>query len=391
MKKYKVKKTFQEINEKIRNGEAVVVTAEEMIDIVERNGAVEAARKIDVVTTGTFGAMCSSGAFLNFGHTSPKIRASKVWLNDVPAYGGIAAVDCYIGATEVVEGDPLNSVYPGEFNYGGGHVIEDLVSGNVIKLRAEGYGTDCYPARKFEKNITINDLRDATLFNPRNAYQNYNCAVNLSDTTIYTYMGMLRPRMANANYATAGQLSPLFNDPYYRTIGVGTRIFLGGAQGFVAWPGTQHNPNVLRGANGVPREGAGTIAVIGNLKEMTPEWLAAASILGYGVSLYVGIGIPIPILDEDMARFTAVKDEDIYTQVYDYSMDYPKGVSKSLAEVSYKNLRSGTIIIDGKKVITAPLSSYYKARQIANILKEWIESGKFILGEPQQILPSIEI
>jgi len=390
MKKYKVKKTFQEINEKIKKGEAVVVTAEEMIDIVERNGAVEAARKIDVVTTGTFGAMCSSGAFLNFGHTSPKIRASKVWLNDVPAYGGIAAVDCYIGATEVVEGDPLNSVYPGEFNYGGGHVIEDLISGNVIKLRAEGYGTDCYPARKVEKNITINDLRDAVLFNPRNAYQNYNCAVNLSDTTIYTYMGMLRPRMANANYATAGQLSPLFNDPYYRTIGVGTRIFLGGAQGFVAWPGTQHNPNVLRGANGVPREGAGTLAVVGNLKEMTPEWLAAASILGYGVSLYVGIGIPIPILDEEMARFTAVKDEDIYTQIYDYSMDYPKGVSKSLAEVSYKELRSGTIIIDGKKVITAPLSSYYKARLIANTLKEWIESGKFLLGEPQQILPSIE-
>jgi uncharacterized protein (DUF39 family) len=391
MKKFKVKKIFQEINEKIKKGRAVVVTAEEMIDVVKKHGEVEAARKIDVVTTGTFSPMCSSGAFLNFGHTSPRIRASKVWLNDVPAYGGIAAVDCYIGATEVVEGDPLNSVYPGEFNYGGGHVIEDLVAGNVVKLRAEGYGTDCYPARKYEKNITIHDLKDAILFNPRNAYQNYNCAVNLSDTTIYTYMGMLRPQMANAAYATSGQLSPLFNDPYYRTIGVGTRIFLGGAQGFVAWPGTQHNPNVLRGANGVPKQGAGTIAVVGNLKEMIPEWLTGASILGYGVSLFVGIGIPIPILDEEMARLTAVKDEDIYTQIYDYGMDYPKGVAKPLAEVSYKDLRSGTIIINGTKVITAPLSSYYKARQIANILKEWIECGKFLLGEPQQILPSVEI
>jgi len=388
MKKFKVKKTIREINDKIREGRAVVVTAEEMIDVVERHGDVEAARKIDVVTTGTFGPMCSSGAFLNFGHTSPRLRASKIWLNDVPAYGGIAAVDCYIGATEVAENDPLNSVYPGEFNYGGGHVIEDLVAGNVIKLRAEGYGTDCYPARKHERNITIKDLRDAVLFNPRNAYQNYNCAVNLSDKTIYTYMGMLRPQMANASFATSGQLSPLFNDPYYRTIGIGTRIFLGGAQGFVAWPGTQHNPNVLRGTNGVPKEGAGTIAVIGNLKEMTAEWLAGASMLGYGVSLFVGIGIPIPILDEEMARYTAVKDDDIYTQIYDYSMDYPKGAAKSLAEVSYKDLRSGTITIDGKQIITAPLSSYYKARQIANILKEWIESGRFILGESQQNLPS---
>lgn len=388
MKKFKVKKTLNEINDKIKEGRAVVVTAEEMIDVVERHGDVEAARKIDVVTTGTFGPMCSSGAFINFGHTSPRIRASKVWLNDVPAYGGIAAVDCFIGATEVAENDPLNSVYPGEFNYGGGHVIEDLAAGNVVKLRAEGYGTDCYPARKYERNITIKDLPNAFLFNPRNAYQNYNCAVNLSDRTIYTYMGMLRPQMANASYSTSGQLSPLFNDPFYRTIGIGTRIFLGGAQGFVAWPGTQHNPNAARSANGVPKEGAGTIAVIGNLKEMSPEWLTGASFQGYGVSLFVGIGIPIPILDEEMARFTAVKDENIYTQIYDYSMDYPKGNPKPLAEVSYKELRSGTIIIDGKKVVTAPLSSYYKANQIANILKEWIESGRFILGEPQQNLPS---
>ncbi len=389
MKRHKIIKTYQEINEKIKQGKAVVVTAEEMIDIVEKNGHVDAARKIDVVTTGTFSPMCSSGAFLNFGHTSPRIKASRVWLNDVIAYAGVAAVDCYIGATEVAEGDPLNSVYPGEFHYGGGHVIEDLLAGNVIRLRVEGYGTDCYPARKYEKNITINDLRDAILFNPRNAYQNYSCAVNMSDKTIYTYMGVLRPRMANANYATSGQLSPLFNDPYYKTIGIGTRIFLGGAQGYVAWPGTQHNPNVKRGKNGVPKEGAGTIAVIGNLKEMTPGWLVGASMLGYGVSLYVGIGIPVPILNEEMARYTAVKDEDIYTQIYDYSMDYPKGVAKSLGEVNYKSLRSGEITINGTRVVTAPLSSYFKAREISLILKEWIERGDFLLGEPQQPLPSV--
>jgi uncharacterized protein (DUF39 family) len=389
MKKFRVNKTYKEINEKIRQGRAVVLTAEEMIDMVGRNGDVESARKVDVVTTGTFSPMCSSGAFLNFGHTAPKIRASKVWLNDVPAYGGIAAVDCYIGATEVVEGDPLNSVYPGEFNYGGGHVIQDFVAGNVIRLRAEGYGTDCYPARKYERNITIGDLRDSILFNPRNAYQNYSCAVNMSDRTIYTYMGMLRPRMANANYATSGQLSPLFNDPYYRTIGIGTRIFLGGAQGFVAWQGTQHNPHARRGKNGIPLEGAGTIATIGNLKEMSPDWLVGASMLGYGVSLYVGIGIPIPILNEEMARYTAVKDEDIYTQIYDYSMDYPKGVTKSLGQVSYRDLRSGAIVLNGQQIATSPLSSYYKAGEIAQILKDWIERGDFLLGEPQQLLPSV--
>ena len=390
MKKHAVSKTYDEINAKIKEGRAVVVTAEEIIDIVDRKGAVEAARTVDVVTTGTFGAMCSSGAFLNFGHTAPKIRASKVWFNNVPAYGAIAAVDCYIGATAVVEDDPLNSIHPGEFNYGGGHVIEDLVAGNVVKMHLEGYGTDCYPARKYDKSVTIRDLRNAMLFNPRNAYQNYNCAVNMSDKTIYTYMGVLRPMMANANYSTAGQLSPLLNDPYFKTIGIGTRIFLGGSQGYVAWHGTQHSYDVMRSANGVPKEGAGTIAVVGDMKEMSPEWLVGASMLGYGVSLYVGIGIPIPILNEEIVRYTAVKDEEIHVQIYDYGVDYPNGPAPSIGETNYKELRSGTIELKGKTIDTAPMSSYYKAREIACILKEWVERGEFLLTEPQQRLPSGE-
>jgi uncharacterized protein (DUF39 family) len=90
-----------------------------------------------------------------------------------------------------------------------------------------------------------------------------------------------------------------------------------------------------------------------------------------------------------MARYTAVKDEDIYTQIYDYSMDYPKGVAKSLGEVNYKSLRSGEITINGTRIVTAPLSSYFKAREISLILKEWIERGDFLLGEPQQPLPSV--
>jgi uncharacterized protein (DUF39 family) len=181
---------------------------------------------------------------------------------------------------------------------------------------------------KIRPNITIHDLRDGILFNPRNAYQNYNCAVNMSDKTIYTYMGMLRPRMANANYATAGQLSPLFNDPCYRTIGVGTRIFLGGAQGFVAWPGTQHNPDVERGRNGVPRSGSATLAVVGDLKEMSPEWLIGrACSVTASPSMWASV-FPSPF---SMKRWPLHGRErrGYLHQIYDYSMDYPKGEDKS--------------------------------------------------------------
>ena len=106
-------KTYKEINDKIRSGEVVVVTADEMVDIVNEKGPVKAAETVDVVTTATFAPMCSSGAFINFGQSVPTIRASSVWLNNVPAYGGLAAVDCYIGATETSLKDPLNKVWPG--------------------------------------------------------------------------------------------------------------------------------------------------------------------------------------------------------------------------------------------------------------------------------------
>ncbi|RKY64227.1 MAG: hypothetical protein DRP99_02535, partial [Candidatus Latescibacterota bacterium] len=291
-------KTIAEINEKIRKGQAVVVTAEEIIDIVEEKGLKKAAEEVDVVTTGTFGPMCSSGAFLNIGHSRPRIKlgGGKVYLNRVPAYAGLAAVDIYIGATALPDEDPRNSEHPGEFRYGGGHVIQDLVAGKDVELTAETYGTDCYPRRRLETLINIRDVNEAILFNPRNCYQNYNVAVNLSDRTIYTYMGVLKPRLGNANYSSAGQLSPLLNDPLYRTIGIGTRIFLGGGIGYVAWHGTQHNPSVPRTERGVPKEGAGTLAVIGDLKTMDPSWLVGVSMTGYGVSLMVGIGVPIPIL-----------------------------------------------------------------------------------------------
>jgi uncharacterized protein (DUF39 family) len=387
MAKSKVQKTYQEINARIQNGDVVVVTAEEMIDIVRDNGPEEAARQIDVVTTGTFAPMCSSGAMINFGHSVPGIKASDVWINNVKAYGGLAAVDCYIGATEPCTDDPLNKVYPGEFAYGGGHVIQDLVAGETLYLKAEAYGTDCYPNRLVEKKITLAELPNAVLCNPRNGYQNYNAAVNSLKKTIYTYMGALKPKMGNANYCSAGQLSPLLNDPFFKTVGLGTRIFLGGGVGYVTWNGTQHKAQVERAEGGTPLRPAGTLWVMGDMKQMSPRWLVGASIQGYGCSLSVGLGIPIPVLNAEMARYTGVSDEEIFTQVIDYGKDYPKGRSRSLAQVSYAELKSGTIAVNGESVPTVPLSSIVRAREIADILKGWIQKGRFLLGEPQMLLP----
>ena len=387
MSKHIVQKSFQEINARIKSGQVVVVTAEEMTEIVRKKGAAAAARKVDVVTTGTFAPMCSSGAMLNFGHSVPGIKASHVWLNNVPAYGGLAAVDCYIGATEPCIDDPLNKVHPGEFAYGGGHVIQDLLSGKEVYLKATAYGTDCYPNRLVEKKVTLKDLPNAVLCNPRNGYQNYNVAVNSTKKTIYTYMGTLKPKMGNANYCSAGSLSPLFNDPCYRTIGLGTRIFLGGGVGYVTWHGTQHRPAVPRADNDTPLRPAGTLWVMGDLKQMSPRWLVGVSMQGYGCSLAVGLGVPIAILNEDIARYAGVADEELFAQVVDYGEVYPNGGSATLGQVSYAELKSGAITVDGHTIPTVPLSSMVRAREIAETLKQWIQAGTFLLGEPQFTLP----
>jgi uncharacterized protein (DUF39 family) len=382
-------KTIQEINQKIKQGTAVVVTAVEIIEIVKQEGFKKAADKVDVVTTGTFGPMCSSGAYFNIGHAKPRIKlgGGRAYLNDVPAYPAFAAADLFIGANALPDDDPRNRNYPGDFNYGGGHVIEELVAGKDIRLSATAYGTDCYPRKKLETWINLKDLNEAVLFNMRNAYQNYNVAVNSTDKTIYTYMGVLKPRFGSAGYSCAGQLSPLMKDPLYKTIGIGTRIFLGGAIGYIAWPGTQHNPGTPRSENGAPKGGAGTLCVIGDLKQMSPRYLVGTSVMGYGCSLAVGIGIPIPILNEEMAKYAAISDSEIWAEVIDYGTAYPNRLPEVLGRVTYAELRSGKINLNGKTIPTHSLSSYPRAMEIATTLKERIQAGIFSLTEAVAPIP----
>jgi L-aspartate semialdehyde sulfurtransferase len=370
-----VTKSIEEINQKISNGEAVVVTAEEVSTMARSMTAAQIAERVDVVTTATFGPMCSSGAFLNFGHYSPPIRMEEIYLNDVPVSGGLAAVDTYIGATSESRFD---------HTYGGAHIIEELIAGNDIKLKARAKGTDCYPTKEVETTINKESVNEFYLYNPRNAYQNYGVAVNTKSHTIYTYMGTLLPNLGNATYSTSGELSPLLNDPAMRTIGIGTRIFLCGTQGYVSWYGTQFNTSKPVNEYGIPTSNAATLAVIGDAKQMSTEYLKAAYFEKYGVTMFVGIGIPIPMLDEQIAQACMISNAQIDTSVIDYS-EPDKPV---LTMVNYEQLHSGTIEIDGKSIKTAPLSSMKKARKIAQELKDWIDRGEFYLSTPVQQFPN---
>ena len=372
-------KTIREINERIKKGDAVVLTAEEMIEVVEEMGPEGAAKEVDVVTTGTFGAMCSSGVFLNFGHADPPIKMMRTYLNGVEAYSGLAAVDAYLGAAQPNSDDDI------DINYGGAHVIEDLVAGKEVRLLAEGYTTDCYPRKRVSTTITLDDLNQAIMVNPRNCYQTYAAATNSRDEKIYTYMGTLLPEYSNINYSGAGQLNPLQNDynrekKTFNTIGIGTKIFLGGGIGYIIGEGTQHDPE----------KAFGTLMVKGDLKTMSTKFLRAGTIPNYGCTLYVGIGIPIPVLNEEVARACAVRDEDIEVPILDYGV--PRRDRPVVARTNYKELRKGEVTIKiydselkkwvEKTVKTASVSSYKKSREVAEELKKWILKGEFTLSEP---------
>ena len=367
-------KTYAEINDKIKKGTAVVLTAEEVSELAKTLSPKEIAEKVDVVTTATFGAMCSSGAFLNFGHANPPIRMEKIELNGIRVSGGLAAVDTYVGATDCNPENP---------SYGGAHIIEDLIAGKEITLEAWGKGTDCYPRKHIKTVITKDTINEAILYNPRNAYQNYNVATNSTDKIKYTYMGTLLPKLRNASYSTAGELSPLLNDPECRAIGLGTRIFLCGTEGYVTWNGTQFHSTKETNEYGIPTSNARTIAVIGDLKNMSTEFLRGVYYEKYGVSMFVGIGIPIPILDEDLARRVSIRNEQIETTVVDYGDG-----NKILGKTNYAALQSGEIEVNGHKIKTAPVASLSKARQIAEILKSWIQKGDFLLTEPVRPMPT---
>ena len=363
------KRSIEEINEKIRKGRAVVLTAEQVAAMGREATPAEVAEKVDVVTTGTFGPMCSSGMFINFGHTDPPMRMEKITLNNVPVFGGIAAVDAYIGATE--------TALPHD-QYGGAHVIEELIAGKDVLLQATAKGTDCYPRTEVKTLINKATVNEMFMFNPRNAYQNYNVAVNSTSKMKFTYMGTLLPSFGNATFSTSGELSPLLNDPEMRTIGIGTRIFFGGTTGYVAWHGTQFNTGKPVNEHGVPIGNSATLALIGNAKEMSTRFIRAAYFEKYGVSIFVGVGIPIPVLDEEMAQRVMVRNSQIETNI----IDYGSPGHDLLGRVNYESLFSGEITLNGKKIRTAPLSSVRVAREIAETLCREITAGRFMLTAP---------
>ena len=385
-----MERTITEINHKILQNKAVAWTVAEVKAKVAQLGIENIFKQVDVITTGTFEPMESSGAIINLGHTDPPIKIRQCWLDGVPAYAGFGAVDLYLGATATADYS-LSETDPDfreniAWERGGGHVIEDLIAGKSIHLKAIGQKTDCYPRASWENTITLESINQFYLFNPRNLYQNFIVGVNGGDRPLYTYLGALQPGLGNAVYSNPGAISPLLNDPDLNLVGIGSKIFLGGGIGYIAWEGTQHFPLQKRLPNRTPIGPAATVALIGDAKQMNANWVRGCYFKNYGASLMLGVGVALPVLNQRVVQNCAVADKEIVAPVIDFAI--PRRVRPTFGLVSYEQLQKGHVTIDGKSVKVAPLASKYRSLQVATELKQWIMAGKFTLTEPVAALPS---
>jgi len=366
-------KSIDEINHRIKDNTVVCLTASQAKNLVDQEGIKSLAERCDIVTTATYSLMCSSGVFINAGHTNPHMKMQRVFLDNVQAYGGIATADFYLGATQESDCD---------HHFGGAHVICKLVKGEKIQFKAEGTPTDCYPKSHFSKEITINDLNQVYFYNPRNCYQNYTAVCNSSQKELKTYMGSLLPNLCSVNYAGCGEISPLMNDPYLQTIGIGTRIFFCGGDGYISWEGTQYNFEAERDEKtNLPVKPSATLSITADLRQVSSEWISPVYINGYGVSLYVAIGMAIPVLNLDIARALSIRNKDIITEVFDFA------TGQTIGTLNYEQLHENNVVLASKKPVARTMTRIKQAQKITEVLKEKIDRGLFELTQPVRSLP----
>ncbi|MDY6931698.1 MAG: homocysteine biosynthesis protein, partial [Halobacteriota archaeon] len=143
-------RSLGEINERIKDGNAKVMTAEELSSKVRENEEVTL-DDVDVVTTGTCGIMSGTAAILSFPIDGGDYRKiDKIWLNGVEGYPGpcpnesLSVVDLIVYGTNHSRDD---------HSYGGSHLFSDLVSGKEINI---AYVTDT--GKKGETKVQLDEI-----------------------------------------------------------------------------------------------------------------------------------------------------------------------------------------------------------------------------------------
>jgi putative methanogenesis marker 16 metalloprotein len=311
-------KSIAEINERIARGDAVVMTAQEVCDAV-LGGEDLTLRDVDVVTTATRAIMSGTYAVLSFpiGEPCSFTRAERAWINGVPASIGpcpnerLGIIDMMVFGTSHSKERP---------NYGGGHLFRNLVDGSNVQVEVETEG-----GKSFAKSIRLVDIPYARIFSTRNAFKNYVAFVNPGNAPLPTIFSALDfpPNLTCATVSGCGQLNPIKNDPNLETIGIGTRVLINGAQGFVIGTGSRSmasRPNLLG---------------LADMHQMNPEYMGGF-VTSAGPECIGSWAVPIPVLSESILENIKKLDRDIPLPIMDVN------VRQTICNTSYEDVWGDT-------------------------------------------------
>ncbi len=311
-------KSVEEINDKIRDGEATVLSASEFKDRV-RNNDVTGPEDVDVVTTATCGLMSGTAAILSVpvAERGEFERADQIWLNDVPAFPGPCPNE-RLGIVDLIVYGPTSSISD-PYAYGGGHLLRDLVEGKDIQVRVDSDG------ETFENRVTLDDLGYARIFTTRSAFKNYMAFLNTQKDevkSIFSVMGLEGP-YKEISVSGCGEINPIENDPDLDAIGVGSKILLNGGIGYVVGEGTRsepENPN---------------LSVIADMKNMEPQFMGGFK-TSEGPECITSLAVPIPVLDEEIFSNLKILDRGVNLPLADIHDRVP------FSEGSYAPVWQGT-------------------------------------------------
>jgi len=308
-------KTIEEINQKIANKEAIILTAAKLKSMVHegKNVTVD---DVDVVTTGTFGVMSGTMAVMMVpvAEKNSFERADAIWLNGVPAQPGPCPNE-RLGVVDLV----INGTAHANDQYGGGHLFRDLVKGKTIDVTVEAHG------KQYENQVTLDEIKFARIITTRLAFKNYNALINPASptiNTIFSVTGLTGP-FTETTVSGCGEINPLQNDPSHRSIGVGTRVLLNGAPGYIMGKGTRASPDKPN------------VSAYAEMKDMDPTMMGGMK-TAHGPECLTSLAVPIPVLDEEILSGLKILDQNVPLPVADVNG------RTAHAKVNYGNVWGGT-------------------------------------------------
>jgi len=299
------RRTLAEIKEKVERGEAVVMTADELCNSV-RSGEDVGFEDVDVVTSATCGLKSGTFAVLSFkvAEREEFERASKVFLNGVPAFAG----PCPNERLGIIDAIVYGTARRDE-KYGGGHLFREMIAHEEIEVVVE-----TVEGRRIETATNLDEIPFARLCGTRNAFKNYFAFVNPRENKVASIFSVseFEGAFKELTFSGCGELNPLEKDPGMDTIGVGTKILMNGAEGFVIGEGTRSSaekPNLMG---------------IADMHGMLPEYLGGFR-TSAGPEVWNSWAVPIPILNDRILENAKRLDEEIKLGVLDVNNRLPVG------------------------------------------------------------------